>query len=94
MRIKNLIRSLFVFTFFVPVFTNYTTASDYKYTNLDCDKKFTDVKLKDNNSGINFNQIGNKTVSFPVSSPKNKSGVKLNMQYSSSYEDDLGPRNK
>ena len=68
--------------------------SQNKYTNLDCDKKFTDVKLKDNNSGINFNQIGNKTVSFPVSSPKNKSGVKLNMQYSSSYEDDLGPRNK
>jgi len=35
MRIKNLIRSLFVFVFFVPVFISYTNASDYKYTNLD-----------------------------------------------------------
>jgi hypothetical protein len=57
-------------------------------------KKFEDIKQnKENNTyGINFNEIGNKSI---TSNPlKNKSGLKLNMQYSSSFEEDLGQKNK
>ena len=57
--------------------------------NLDCDKNINDIKYKDNNFGINFNEIGNKSMS--TNPLKNKSGLKLNMQYSSSsFEEDLG----
>ena len=57
--------------------------------NLDCDKNINDIKYKDNNYGINFNEIGNKSMS--TNPLKNKSGLKLNMQYSSSsFEEDLG----
>ena len=58
--------------------------------NIDFDKNVNDTKYKDNNYGINFNEIGNKSTS--MSPMKNKSGLKLNMQYSSSFEEDLGQK--
>ena len=58
--------------------------------NIDFDKNVNDTKYKDNNYGINFNEIGNKSTS--MSPMKNKSGLKLNMQYSSSLEEDLGQK--
>ena len=60
--------------------------------NIELDKNgnVNDNKYKDNNYGINFNEIGNKSVS--MSPMKNKSGLKLNLQYSSSFEEDLGQR--
>ena len=44
--------------------------------------------------GINFNEIGNKSISTATNPLKNKTGLKLNMQYSSSFEEDLGQKNK
>ena len=58
--------------------------------NLECDKSINDIKFKDNNYGINFNEIGSKPLS--ANPMRNKSGLKLNMQYSSSFEEDLGQR--
>ena len=76
------------------------TFSKNKNCNLNCEKKYDDINIKskdykdykDNNYGINFNQIGN--TSSPISPMKNKTGLKLNMQYPTSLEEDLGPRNK
>ena len=61
-----------------------------KNIELDKNGNVNDNKYKDNNYGINFNEIGNKSVS--MSPMKNKSGLKLNLQYSSSFEEDLGQR--
>ena len=61
-----------------------------KNIELDKNVNVNDNKYKDNNYGINFNEIGNKSVS--MSPMKNKSGLKLNLQYSSSFEEDLGQR--
>jgi hypothetical protein len=61
-----------------------------KNIELDKNVNVNDNKYKDNNYGINFNEIGNKSMS--MSPMKNKSGLKLNLQYSSSFEEDLGQR--
>ena len=61
-----------------------------KNIELDKNGNVNDNKYKDNNYGINFNEIGNKSMS--MSPMKNKSGLKLNLQYSSSFEEDLGQR--
>ena len=61
-----------------------------KNIELDKNGNVNDNKYIDNNYGINFNEIGNKSVS--MSPMKNKSGLKLNLQYSSSFEEDLGQR--
>ena len=56
----------------------------------ECNKEISDIKFKEFNQGINFNDIGNKSI--PINPVKNKTGLKLNMQYSSSFEDDLGQK--
>ena len=64
--------------------------------NIENSKKFDDIKQykENNNYGINFNDIGNKSISSTTNPLKNKTGLKLNMQYSSSFEEDLGQKNK
>ena len=63
--------------------------------NSENNKRFDDIKqYKENNSRINFNDIGNKSITTSTNPLKNKSGLKLNMQYSSSFEEDLGQKNK
>ena len=56
----------------------------------DFDKNVNDIKLKDNNYRINFNELGNNPV--PAESTRNKTGLKLNMQYTSSFGEDLDQR--
>ena len=78
--------------------------SQNKTTNINIEnsKRFDDVKQykeykeykENNNYGINFNEIGNKSISTATNPLKNKTGLKLNMQYSSSFEEDLGQKNK
>ena len=58
----------------------------------ECDKNINDIKYKDNNPSINFNEIGNKSLS--INSPKNKGSLKLNMEYSSSFGENMDQRNK
>ena len=63
--------------------------------NSENNKRFDDIKqYKENNSRINFNDIGNKSITTSANPLKNKAGLKLNMQYSSSFEEDLGQKNK
>ena len=64
--------------------------------NIEKSKGFDDVKQykENNNYGINFNNIGNKSISTSTNPLKNKTGLKLNMQYSSSFEENLGQKNK
>ena len=73
--------------------------SQNKCKKIECDNNINninninDIKYKDSNLGINFNDIGNKPTS--INPMKNKNGLKLNMQYSSSsFEEDLEQRNK
>ena len=48
------------------------------------------LNLKDNNYRVNFNELGNNPV--PAESTRNKTGLKLNMQYTSSFGEDLDQR--
>ena len=56
----------------------------------DYDKNANDIKLKDINYRVNFNELGNNPV--PAESTRNKTGLKLNMQYTSSFGEDLDQR--
>ena len=49
-----------------------------------------DIKVKDKTYGLNYNDLGNKPML--VNPTQSKSGLKLNMEYSSSFGEDLGQR--
>ena len=73
--------------------TNINIENSKRFDNIKQYKEYKEYK-ENNNYEINLNEIENKSISTATNPLKNKTGLKLNMQYSSSFEEDLGQKNK